>query len=73
MTDSTDLARQLGAALGDRYAVERPLGEGGFAVVYLVRDLSLKRNLAVKADADAELQPTVTRIRAALGRVATDR
>lgn len=48
MTDSTDLARRLGAALGDGYHVERPLGEGGFAVVFLVRDLSLKRKLAVK-------------------------
>ena len=48
MTDSSDLARQLGAALGDGYVVERALGEGGFAVVFLVRDLALKRNLAVK-------------------------
>ena len=48
MNDTTDLARQLGDALGDGYAVERPLGEGGFAVVFLVRDLSLKRSLAVK-------------------------
>ena len=48
MTDTSDLARQLGIALGDGYAVERTLGEGGFAVVFLVRDLSLKRNLAVK-------------------------
>ena len=48
MTESTDLARQLSAALGENYAVERPLGEGGFAVVFLVRDLVLKRSLAVK-------------------------
>ena len=48
VTDSTHLAQQLGEALGDQYAVERPLGEGGFAVVFLVRDLSLKRSLAVK-------------------------
>jgi formylglycine-generating enzyme required for sulfatase activity len=43
-----ELAQRLQAALGDSYAVEKPLGAGGFAVVYLVRDLSLKRNLAVK-------------------------
>lgn len=48
MTDTTDLAQQLGAALGDGYVVERPLGEGGFAVVFLVRDVALKRHLAVK-------------------------
>src|SRR3954467_12941394 len=48
VTDTVDLALQLGAALGDGYAVEHPLGEGGFAVVYRVRDLALKRNLAVK-------------------------
>jgi formylglycine-generating enzyme required for sulfatase activity/tRNA A-37 threonylcarbamoyl transferase component Bud32 len=44
----SDLARQLGDALGDGYVVERPLGEGGFAVVFLVRDVALKRSLAVK-------------------------
>lgn len=43
-----ELAQRLQAALGDGYAVEKPLGAGGFAVVYLVRDLSLKRNLAIK-------------------------
>ena len=48
MTETADLALRLGAALGDGYAVERPLGEGGFAVVFLVRDLALKRPLAVK-------------------------
>ena len=48
MTESSDLARQLGAALGDGYVVERPLGEGGFAVVFLVTDVALKRKLAVK-------------------------
>jgi formylglycine-generating enzyme required for sulfatase activity/tRNA A-37 threonylcarbamoyl transferase component Bud32 len=46
---STDqLAEELRAALGEGYAVERALGAGGFAVVYLVRDLNLKRKLAVK-------------------------
>ena len=43
-----ELAAQLQAALGEAYKVEKPLGEGGFAVVYLVRDLNLKRRLAVK-------------------------
>ena len=42
------LAARLQAALGDAYAVEGKLGSGGFAVVYLVRDVHLKRKLAVK-------------------------
>jgi formylglycine-generating enzyme required for sulfatase activity len=46
--DASGLAQRLQAALGASYAVERPLGSGGFAVVFLVRDLELKRNLAVK-------------------------
>src|SRR5204862_3277400 len=39
---------RLQAALGEGYAVEPTLGAGGFAVVYLARDLNLKRKLAVK-------------------------
>src|ERR1043166_1890064 len=46
--DVDELKQRLQSALGDQYAVEKPLGAGGFAVVYLVRDLSLKRSLAVK-------------------------
>ena len=42
------LGARLQAALGAAYRVERQLGAGGFAVVYLVRDLHLKRELAVK-------------------------
>jgi len=48
VTDASDLGRQLGVALGDGFVVDRALGEGGFAVVFLVRDLALKRDLAVK-------------------------
>jgi formylglycine-generating enzyme required for sulfatase activity/tRNA A-37 threonylcarbamoyl transferase component Bud32 len=48
VSETADLARRLGDALGDGYAVEGALGEGGFAVVFLVRDLALKRKLAVK-------------------------
>jgi serine/threonine protein kinase len=43
-----ELAARLQAALGESYAVEGKLGAGGFAVVYLVRDVNLKRKLAVK-------------------------
>jgi len=42
------LAARLQAALGDAYAVEGRLGAGGFAVVFLVRDVHLKRKLAAK-------------------------
>lgn len=42
------LAARLQVALGDAYLVEDRLGAGGFAVVYGVRDLQLKRRLAVK-------------------------
>ena len=43
-----NLGARLQDALGESYAVERQLGAGGFAVVYLVRDVQLKRKLAVK-------------------------
>ena len=36
------------AALGDRYQVERKLGEGGMATVFLAKDLKHDRNVAVK-------------------------
>jgi formylglycine-generating enzyme required for sulfatase activity/predicted Ser/Thr protein kinase len=49
MTAPTDpLATRLQSALGTGYAVERSIGQGGFAAVFLVRDLTLKRPLAVK-------------------------
>ena len=49
MTVSGDaLVARVQAALGTGYQVERSIGQGGFAAVYLVRDLTLKRPLAVK-------------------------
>ena len=50
----------IAAALADRYAVERELGAGGMATVYLARDLRHARPVAVKV-----LRPELT---AALGR-----
>jgi TolB-like protein/tetratricopeptide (TPR) repeat protein len=43
----TDTAR-LTAALAGRYAIERELGAGGMATVYLVRDLKHDRDVALK-------------------------
>ncbi len=38
----------LSAALADRYAIERELGAGGMATVYLARDLKHDRAVAIK-------------------------
>ena len=39
---------RLSAALADRYRIERELGQGGMATVYLAEDLRHKRRVAVK-------------------------
>ncbi len=43
-----DALAQLNAALSGRYAVEREIGRGGMATVYLARDLRHDRRVAVK-------------------------
>ncbi|MBA3894911.1 MAG: serine/threonine protein kinase, partial [Gemmatimonadales bacterium] len=43
-----DVLEQLRAALGDRYEVERLVGEGGMATVFLARDLRHGRKVAIK-------------------------
>jgi eukaryotic-like serine/threonine-protein kinase len=43
-----DLLEQLTAALGDRYRIERELGHGGMAVVFLAEDLKHRRRVAIK-------------------------
>jgi eukaryotic-like serine/threonine-protein kinase len=43
-----DLVERLRAALAERYDVERELGAGGMATVYLAEDLKHKRKVAVK-------------------------
>jgi serine/threonine-protein kinase len=42
------IPERLAAALADRYSLERELGEGGMAVVYLARDLKHNRQVAIK-------------------------
>jgi eukaryotic-like serine/threonine-protein kinase len=44
----SDIPERLIAALSGRYLVEREIGAGGMATVYLARDLRHKRPVAVK-------------------------
>ncbi len=44
----TDLLHRLQPALADRYAIEREIGSGGMAVVYLADDLKHHRQVALK-------------------------
>ena len=43
-----DLLERLKSALGDRYAIEREVGRGGMAVVFLAEDLKHHRQVALK-------------------------
>jgi Tol biopolymer transport system component len=45
MSDDTE---RLSASLADRYRIERELGAGGMATVYLARDLKHDREVAIK-------------------------
>ena len=42
------IAEQLGSALRDRYRIEREIGSGGMATVYLAQDLRHERSVALK-------------------------
>jgi serine/threonine-protein kinase len=44
----TELASHLTAALADRYVIERELGQGGMATVYLAHDVKHDRKVALK-------------------------
>jgi len=44
----TDAVQRLSTALADRYRIERELGQGGMATVYLAQDLRHARKVAVK-------------------------
>jgi serine/threonine-protein kinase len=44
----TDLLSRLKSALADRYAIERELGAGGMATVYLAQDFKHNRQVELK-------------------------
>jgi serine/threonine-protein kinase len=44
----SDIVERLGASLRGRYEIERELGAGGMATVYLARDLRHRRQVALK-------------------------
>lgn len=58
----TDVVASLAAALAGRYTIERELGHGGMATVYLARDVKHDRAVAVKV-LHPELSHAVTAAR----------
>jgi serine/threonine protein kinase len=46
--DNPSPAQRLSAALADRYRMERELGAGGMATVYLAHDIKHERDVAIK-------------------------
>ncbi|MFC1661358.1 protein kinase [Gemmatimonadota bacterium] len=58
MASSQDTEERLKAALADRYRIEREIGSGGMATVYLAQDPKHDRKVAVKV-LDPELAQSV--------------
>jgi serine/threonine-protein kinase len=44
----SEVSKKLKVAIADRYVIERELGQGGMATVYLARDVKHERNVALK-------------------------
>jgi len=57
MASGQNTEERLRTALADRYAIEREIGVGGMATVYLAKDLKHNRNVALKV-----LQPELSAV-----------
>ena len=44
----TDISARVAEALGERYVLEREIGRGGWATVYLAHDRKHERRVAIK-------------------------
>ena len=44
----SEITERLTTALSDRYTIEREIGHGGMATVYLAHDVKHDRNVALK-------------------------
>jgi serine/threonine-protein kinase len=53
-----EFLNRLKAAIGDRYAIERELGRGGMAIVFLAQDLKHGRPVAIKVLRPGSTTPT---------------
>ena len=67
-SSSGDMPARLAAALADRYALDREIGRGGMATVYLAEDVRHHRQVAIKVlhpELGAVLGPTASSARSA--------
>ena len=59
MDPAPAVPQRLSAALADRYRIERELGQGGMATVYLAEDVRHRRKVAVTRS--CPVMPNATR------------